>query len=288
MATLVAMPATIPTSDEFNAGLASVAAQITAVQATCNKILAALGPTPPPAIQPPPQAVAAGYTKLAFDDEFTAPPDIGYGTTGHKWNAGLWYNPVPAASCFTQSGSNLTITSPPGSSDIDLTTEYHDTSGGTFWTNGYFEASMACSNWSAAWLFSQAHTQNKAGLCSEIDIIETDSGNPTTIYQTLHSNTGGGGGVADQYNQGKGSNVWNPTVTGGQVLGQFHTFGVLWTPTAVTFYYDNKPAVTMPPYANSTQQPMFLILSAQPGGILKSPAVQPVTTVVDFVRVWTS
>ena len=43
-------------------------------------------------ISPPAQALSAGFRKLAFDEEFKGPFDIGYGTSGRKWNAACGEN----------------------------------------------------------------------------------------------------------------------------------------------------------------------------------------------------
>ena len=57
-------------------------------------------PTPTPRPTPPPQAVTAGFTSLNFDQEPGQTWDIGYGTDGHKWNAGMWWYAVPPTSDF--------------------------------------------------------------------------------------------------------------------------------------------------------------------------------------------
>src|SRR5258708_27522644 len=93
------------------------------------------------AVSPPAEAVAAGLGRLGFDEEFTGPLDIGYGASGHKWNAGLWWEPVPSSSAFHIQNQVLTITAS-ASQNVELCTQYHDASGGTYFQGGYFEASM--------------------------------------------------------------------------------------------------------------------------------------------------
>ena len=280
------MPANVPTSDDATANYNALQKSIASVQATCNQILAALQPTPPP-IAPPPQAVAAGYTKLTFDEEWTTTPDIGYGTNGHKWYAGLWYEAIPPSSCFQWDGKSVLTIVSPEASQINLCTLSHDTTQGASFQFAYMEAMLQCSNWSAFWFLSTAHAQGKPGtLCSEIDVVETDSGKPGTYWATLHLNTGSYGGVPDQFNQGKGNGNLNP-LSPGQVLGQWHKLGMLWTPSLLTAYFDDQPTTTIPPYS-STAQPNFLILDARGGGIVGGPTVPPVTTAIDWVRVWQS
>src|SRR5258708_12700208 len=75
------------------------------------------------AVSPPAQAVAAGLGRLGFDEEFTGPLDIGYGASGHKWNAGLWWEPVPSSSAFHIQNQVLTITATP-SQNTQLCTHY--------------------------------------------------------------------------------------------------------------------------------------------------------------------
>jgi hypothetical protein len=62
------------------------------------------------AVRPPPLAMSAGFSNLMFDEEFDRTPDIGFGTAGHKWNAGLWWETIPSPNAFSVSDSVLTIT----------------------------------------------------------------------------------------------------------------------------------------------------------------------------------
>ena len=239
------------------------------------------------ALAPPPQAAGAGYGRLVFDEEFNRPPDIGYGTPGHKWNAGLWWETVPDAKQFGVSQGILTITAKPDA-DVALCTQYHDYSGGTYFQGGYFEAMMKCTDWSSFWLFSAQRpwqpvvASNPSTWTSELDIIETDPGAPYVhdVVTTLHKNSGGDGGVPDEQN-------WNNNNTiAGSPINQWHVYGCLWTQTQVTWYVDNIQVCTFPAYP-STWQPMQLILGAAPGGVNGSGSVQrPPTTAVDWVRVW--
>ena len=82
------------------------------------------------ALRPPPRAVSAGFSDLIFAEEFDRTPDIGFGTDGHKWNAGLWWEPVPSPNALNVSDGILTITAGTNN-DVNLCTQYHDASGGT-------------------------------------------------------------------------------------------------------------------------------------------------------------
>jgi beta-glucanase (GH16 family) len=239
-------------------------------------------------VAPPPQAAAAGFRELGFDEEFGSPPDIGYGTPGHKWNAGLWWEPVAPASAFRVQDGVLTITAT-ASEKVELCTQYHDASGGTYFRGGYFEARMRCSDWSAFWLYcadrprvygNRVLRPNPLTWTSEIDIIETDPGSANTAFCTVHKNTSGDGGVPDQQNDPDYFPIPSP------VLGAWHTYGVLWTQSQIIWYVDNVKVATARPFP-STWQPMQLILSASPGGANGSvSSVLPPVTEVQWVRVW--
>jgi beta-glucanase (GH16 family) len=240
-------------------------------------------------IAPPEQASSAGFSKLAFDDEFgDGSLDVGYGTDGHKWNAGLWWEKIPSPSAFSVDGGVLTITAS-ATQAVDLCTQFHDATGGTYFKGGYFEAYMNCTDWSAFWLFcadrphvwgNQVLPSNPMTWTNEIDVIETDGKFPNTAVCTLHKNTSGDGGVPDQINQP------NNFPLNQKLLGGWHTYGVLWTTNQVTWYVDNIKVATTAPF-QSTWQPVQLILTAAPGGVNGSPStVLPPTTQVKWVRVW--
>ncbi|MBV8101590.1 MAG: glycoside hydrolase family 16 protein [Verrucomicrobia bacterium] len=239
-------------------------------------------------VAPPGQALSAGFQNLTFDEEFKGPMDIGYGTTGHKWNAGLWWEPIPSPIAFSVSDSILTITA--GSKNyVNLCTQYHDASGGTQFLGGYFEARMLCTDWSAFWLFcvnrphvygNLVRASNPLSWTNEIDIIETDPGSPSAAFCTLHANSSGDGGVRDELNNPHRFSVNHP------VLGAWHTYGLLWTQDQVTWYVDNVKVASVRPFP-STWQPMQLILTAAPGGVNGSAStVLPPITQVQWVRVW--
>jgi beta-glucanase (GH16 family) len=240
-----------------------------------------------PVIAPPAQALSAGFRKLGFDEDLKGPLDIGYGTTGHKWNAGLWWEPIPSASHFSVRDGVLTITANP--QGAELCTQYHDASGGRYFQGGYFEARMLCTDWSAFWLFcanrprvwgNLVRPSNPLSWTNEIDIIETDPGSPNAAFCTLHANSSGDGGVHDDLN--------NPHCfpINRLVLGTWHTYGLLWTQDQITWYVDDAKVGTARPFP-STWQPTQLILTAAPGGANGSAStVLPPITQVQWVRVW--
>jgi beta-glucanase (GH16 family) len=238
-------------------------------------------------LSPPPRAAAAGFNQLVFNDEFDQPPDIGFAVAGHKWNAGLWWEQVPAPTAFTQSGSQLVINAG-SANDVNLCTQYHDASGGTQFLGGYFEARMSCFDWSAFWLFcwdrptvygNKVLASDPLTWTNEIDIVETDPGYPDSVWCTLHENSSGDT-VPDAQNYPAEVQLNE------EVVGYWHNYGLLWLKDELTWFVDEIPVRTLPAYP-STWQPVQLILTAAPGGVNGSPSrTTPPTTHIDWVRVW--
>jgi beta-glucanase (GH16 family) len=116
----------------------------------------------------------------------------------------------------------------------------------------------------------------------ELDAYEGQGSEPQSFYGTIHRNSSGDYGVADQQN----SNNWQPA--GVDLTSDFHTYGMLWTATQITWYLDGKPLMSAPVY-DSTNQPMFLLLQMWIGGWTMDPdSTTPTTldTQVDYVQVW--
>jgi hypothetical protein len=235
---------------------------------------------------PPPQASGAGFSNLRFDEEFQTLPDIGFGTAGHKWNANMWWKPVPPEESYVMRNGIFTII---GCScdGVDLCTQYHDFSGGTYFQGGYFEARMRCTDWSAFWLFCKVRPFGNPVLAgepltwtNEIDIIETDPGSPKTAFCTLHANSSADGGVPDTLNEPHSFLLQH------QLIGRWHTYGLLWTQSQISWYVDNVKIASTTPFP-STWQPVQLILGVGPGGVNGSAStVVPPVTQVEWVRVW--
>ena len=92
----------------------------------------------------------------------------------------------------------------------------------------------------------------------------------------------------------------NCAIAGETTAGQWHTYAVMWTPTTITTYYDGvtcftdtyAPYVTYPDKApDPYTQPFFLALTQALGfgttnGFQSWTTKLPVTTRVDWVRVW--
>ena len=139
---------------------------------------------------------------------------------------------------------------------------------------GYFEmrAQMAGGQgmWPAFWMLAADKSWPP-----EIDIVEAVGKDPNYVYTTLHSKDG---------NSGKAN--WSTT----DISKDFHTYGVDWTASTITFYFDGKAV-----YAHATpsdmNKPMYMLLNLAVGG--SWPGSPDSTTdwsktdyLIDYVRVW--
>jgi beta-glucanase (GH16 family) len=84
-------------------------------------------------------------------------------------------------------------------------------------------------------------------------------------------------------------------VQSSSLYGEWHTFGTLWTPFAITWYLDDRPVNTVAPFADdpasgaSSNQLMVLYLQEATGGWMggtdaTTPGVLDLQ--VDWVRIW--
>lgn len=252
-------------------------------------------PPPPPTGTEPAPIAGQGYTQR-FADEFDA---FGGGT----WGTGIWYNPgAPANSVFVQSGVlNLVSRRSQGYPDITVSTE--GGSNPSTFTHGYFEARMRWTKgdgaWPAFWLLSYRHAVNPSypnvnsycsqnglptALCysAELDVFEGQGSEPSVFYGTSHRNSCGCYGVANTQN---GNNYHN---VGTDLTTSFHTYGMLWTATTISWYLDGVFLASTPVY-DSTNQPQFLLLQMWIGGWTRSTTTatpDELKTEVDWLRVW--
>lgn len=135
--------------------------------------------------------------------------------------------------------------------------------------HGYFEvrAEMptAVGTWPAFWMMTHPF---KAGV--EADIFEALALTPNIDYRRAF------GGDQTLY-----ENLLKIDPTG------FHTYGLLWTPSTVTFYYDGVAVMQGATPANWTE-PMALILNMAVGGWggNPDPSMFPAALKVDYVRAY--
>jgi Glycosyl hydrolases family 16 len=230
----------------------------------------------------------AGYT-LDFADEFDDPLDPAIWTTKQFWEDEPLLNSV-----VVSNGTVKINNFRPYIGDQSITT-------GPYWFGdpvkqswqfGYFEARMrftdAQGSWPAFWLISAAHATADWPNCPEpdlnfeLDIMEYQGDEPTQFYGTEHRNTGDVCGTSDATR----SVFTNPFA----LAQNWHTYGVEWTASNVTWYVDNVRQGSQPLFDSGDQQ-MYLALTMQACGwdntnSCTTSTPSPLTTEVDWVHVW--
>lgn len=204
------------------------------------------------------------------------------GTTG-VWATDFWYDPLqgpgstlssngeqewyinsndPATSSvvpWTVQNGILTITGSIAPASIQpLINNYQYVSGelNTYHSfsqlYGFFEARMELPAgqglWPAFWMIPE-----NGSWPPEIDIMEVLGNNPTELYTSIHSGT-----AANEINGGGGETVADTSKA-------YHEFAVDWTPTTITWYFDNKAVLSLPT-PSDMNVPMYLEINLAMGG----------------------
>ncbi len=162
----------------------------------------------------------------------------------------------PRSGCVLRNGSSASY----ASGLVQTNSDYR-------FTYGYVEARMFLpgpssrpENWPAFWTNGQSWPRD-----GEIDVMEVLGGEPRWHYH----NSGG--------SQGSRFDLISPKAG-------WHTFGALWEPGRITFYYDGREV-------GSTTQgvvsaPHYIILNHALSTEISGPIVAPSTLRVDYVRHW--
>jgi beta-glucanase (GH16 family) len=122
--------------------------------------------------------------------------------------------------------------------------------------------------WPEFWLYSLPTVPNQ-----EIDVMEALGNNTSVVYQSMHAP----------------SNVQVNPEPVGNYSTSFHTYGVEWSPTNITYFIDGKQTVQIanPFTANS---PMYLIANLAVGGSwggdVNSTTPFPATMQIDYIRAY--
>lgn len=222
-----------------------------------------------------PPGLEGRHFELVFSDNFDALEMSPDGSGKYKWFNGLWYSgPAPSQLFSVSNGALKLLTRGEKGALISTISPKKDGYGTTF-SYGYFEARLAMSakksSWPAFWLFSQEHARGTDGnhWC-EIDIFELFDSNKFggTVHEWINFKN----------HQNKNNLVDLPP---GTDVTRWHTYGMLWEPNRVTWFFDRKPLMTaaVPPICQ--QQSMFLILNTN----THDPSVEQFL-LVDWVRVY--
>jgi beta-glucanase (GH16 family) len=123
----------------------------------------------------------------------------------------------------------------------------------------------------------------------ELDVFEGqgDVENRQTFFGTIHDWVQTGGYAADIAN----NNGRNYYLVRGVDFSQWHTYGVLWVPGRVTWYFDDQPVLSAPTYPIFDEQFYYLMFGAQEGANWRGGNTSGVTASsfslsVDWVKVW--
>jgi Glycosyl hydrolases family 16/F5/8 type C domain len=254
-------------------------------------------PVAPPALPP---NVSLPATRMVFDDEFNGAggttPDASKWTadTGTGQNGELEYYTNNKNATMDGAG-NLSIEarkeSPAENPGSQYTSGRINTLNKFAFTYGHAEARIKVSGtqglWPAFWMLGANFPTVGWPRSGEIDIMEHVGKVPDSVYSTLH---------APAYNGGNGDG--SPyTVAGTDFASAFHTYGVDWDASHMTFYVDgnafftlNKADVeaTRGPWV--FDHPFYLILNNAVGGdwpgAPDATTVLPQKMLIDYVRVY--
>lgn len=147
-------------------------------------------------------------------------------------------------------------------------------------TYGRFEARIKLPSgkglWPAFWMIPAANAKDPV-TPGEIDIIETNNVQPYLVTGYVHD--------AKRFDY-RAEKVLNLPVS-----SQFHTFGVDWTPSGITWTLDGKPYGHIAAYRNwPFDQPFIMLLDLAVGGSWPGPpdasTVFPAQMIVSWVRVY--
>jgi len=173
--------------------------------------------------------------------------------------------------------------------ELDLVTASHDGANYHAWRYGYFEARLkwpknSMGAWPAFWMIPIQNI-NGSSTFGELDIMEGQGGAyPNTVFTTIHNWVNG----VDKNNNNATSAVNLPS---GTDMSQYHTYGVLWTPGHVTWYFDNQAINSASTYPIFDTQNYYLLLTNQVGanwsvGNMSGVTATDIQMQVDWVRAW--
>jgi beta-glucanase (GH16 family) len=144
-------------------------------------------------------------------------------------------------------------------------------------TYGYAEARMRVPAgrglWSAFWLLP---TSRKS--LPEVDVMEAYGDREDQVSAHVHYDSDG-----EEHDSGHRLSVDG-------LAGEWHTFGIQWTPERLTWFIDGAPRRTVTNPDAIPHEPMYMLLNlAVGGGEAGSPDAStpfPSSLDVDYVRVW--
>lgn len=240
----------------------------------------------------------AGYN-VTFSDDFDVP------SVTDERGRGPWFAPVKdpyGAALFDRpGGGNTTYTTSNGVLTIRASRtpdgRWH---GGNMQTvnslgkgfaqqYGYFEARMKFPDklgaWPAFWLKTAQEQVDMAMIRPEIDVIEWYGGDRTGHHRTVHLRPARS---AEFRTPGRLSAHWSSgNYSRHSMVGEWHTYGALITPTLLKVYLDRKEVARFPTL-DEFKLAFYPIVSLTLYQEDVAKAVPPIDLEVDYVRIYSS
>jgi hypothetical protein len=241
-------------------------------------------------------AVPAGY-HLTFDDEFQSLSISDTNGAGTNWYshtiqccmgdsatppaptymAGLSDGPgKDPYSLIPGEGLDIRLQKTNGSWYSGVLATVDGTGAGFSQQYGYFEMKAkfppGLGTWPAFWLLNSGHLTQGAPS-GEIDVVEAYMQFPTIVDTTLHDYSNG---TSVGTHQAQVANMSNG----------FHTYGMLWTASAMTFYFDGVQIWQTPTPAIMNQPYYPIIDLGLGGGWPTNQTPQQSDMIVQYVRVY--
>ncbi|BCH30665.1 endo-1,3-1,4-beta-glycanase [Mesorhizobium sp. L-8-10] len=254
--------------------------------------------------------LSAGQFKLEIDRSALRPSfadefdrlDLWNGTSG-TWDSNFWwgapngstlssnnerqwyidtdYGPTKSVTPFSIDDGVLTITAAraPGAirpyiNNYEYTSGLLTTYESFTQTYGYFEIRADMPErqgvWPAFWLLPA-----DGSWPPELDVIEMRGQNPNELILTAHSNA-------------SGSHTTAATSVHVSDTEGFHSYGLLWTPDELIWFYDDVE-VARAPTPDDMHEPMYMIANLAVGGLAGTPTdglATPAEMKIDYIRAY--
>ncbi|MDE1917062.1 MAG: family 16 glycosylhydrolase [Sphingomonadales bacterium] len=139
---------------------------------------------------------------------------------------------------------------------------------------GYFEVKAKLPSgqgfWPAFWLLPA-----DGSWPPELDVFEQLGGDPSTIYMTTHAVTATSSNAADQARLNIDTTQW-------------HTYGVNWGPSTITYYVDGQAVAEMPT-PDTMKKEMYMLINMAVGGWAGTPVAGSTAQMqVDYVKAYST
>lgn len=254
--------------------------------ASCSSVAHSTAkPTPTAIVRSAEPTSSSSDWALSWEDDFRGtgnPAGWIFDTGGYGFgNKQLEWNSNNNAQVSTQGGLTITATKGGGGHTCWYgLCEYESAKIQTSFaqTYGRFEARIKLPAgrglWPAFWMIPLAEQKNPK---EEIDVIETNNKSPYLVKGYAHQSS--------IFNYGAEKVVNLP------ISSQFHTFGIDWTPSGITWTFDGRAYGHIKSYPNwPFEQPFIMLLDLEVGGSWPGPpnasTVFPAKMQVSWIRVY--